>query len=388
MRLRFTCLVLLLASQCMLAQGIEFFDGGWVEALEKSKAEEKPIFVDAYASWCGPCKRMAATTFKEKEVGEFFNSNFINVKFDMEKSRAKDFKSKFSVSSYPTLFFIDEDGEVLHKTVGGKDVEKLIKAAKMALRNNDQSDKYVEEYEKGNRDFDLVLNYIKALNKVEKPSLKISNDFINSKPEITPEQRAEFVYEATVESDSRLFKMLTQEKNTVIKVKSEQEYYDKVVAACYKTVDKAIKYESPSLVEEAQEHMKKHYKDESKKFEVQSEMIYSKGMRDMKGYIEATEKYSKKFISKNPEELHDLSQDIAKELQRYPEAMHLSEEIAKKAVEKGKESKYLMNYSQILLMNDKKSEALKQAEKAKSLIEEEGKSINQINSLIKYIESK
>jgi thiol-disulfide isomerase/thioredoxin len=45
------------------AQGIEFFHGPWSEALAKAKTEDRLIFVDAFASWCGPCKRMAAETF-------------------------------------------------------------------------------------------------------------------------------------------------------------------------------------------------------------------------------------------------------------------------------------------------------------------------------------
>ena len=43
------------------------------------------IFMDAYAIWCDPCKKMAKNVFKQKKVGQFFNQNFINVKMDMEK---------------------------------------------------------------------------------------------------------------------------------------------------------------------------------------------------------------------------------------------------------------------------------------------------------------
>jgi len=53
-------------------EGIKFFKGTWEQALEKSEEEGKLIFLDAYASWCGPCKIMARTTFKDSKVGEFF----------------------------------------------------------------------------------------------------------------------------------------------------------------------------------------------------------------------------------------------------------------------------------------------------------------------------
>jgi thiol:disulfide interchange protein len=41
--------------------------------------------MDAYASWCGPCKKMDKMVFTQAEVGEVYNSTFINTKFDMEK---------------------------------------------------------------------------------------------------------------------------------------------------------------------------------------------------------------------------------------------------------------------------------------------------------------
>ena len=58
------------------AQGIEFEHGTWAEALAKAQKEDKMIFVDGYAVWCGPCKMLAKNIFPQESVGKFFNENF------------------------------------------------------------------------------------------------------------------------------------------------------------------------------------------------------------------------------------------------------------------------------------------------------------------------
>ena len=114
--------------------GIQFYKGTWESALEKAKNEDKLIFLDAYASWCGPCKRMAATTFKNKEVGEFFNKNFINFKMDMEKHKeGRRLSSKYRLTAYPSLYFVDSNENVAHKTVGGLNNSQAIAAGQKAL---------------------------------------------------------------------------------------------------------------------------------------------------------------------------------------------------------------------------------------------------------------
>ena len=52
----------------------------WQAVKEKAKKENKYIFVDAFTTWCGPCKYMAANIFPLEEAGAFFNDKYVNVK--------------------------------------------------------------------------------------------------------------------------------------------------------------------------------------------------------------------------------------------------------------------------------------------------------------------
>src|SRR3712207_4751006 len=66
--------------------GIKFFQGSFEQALAEAKKQNKPLFVDFYAVWCGPCKRMAKTVFTQDSVGSYFNDKFISLQLDAEKS--------------------------------------------------------------------------------------------------------------------------------------------------------------------------------------------------------------------------------------------------------------------------------------------------------------
>jgi thioredoxin-related protein len=67
----------------------------WMDISEMEDAmarEPKPVFFDIYTNWCGWCKRMDATTFKNPEVVAAINDNFYPVKFDAESKEGVKFK--------------------------------------------------------------------------------------------------------------------------------------------------------------------------------------------------------------------------------------------------------------------------------------------------------
>jgi thioredoxin 1 len=110
--------------------GIMFTPGRWKDILKKAKAENKLIFFDAYTSWCGPCKAMQKNVFTRKDVGDYFNQRFINVKIDMEEGEGPALAEKYPLEGYPTLFFIDGNGRVVKQLLGGRSAGDLLAEAK------------------------------------------------------------------------------------------------------------------------------------------------------------------------------------------------------------------------------------------------------------------
>jgi thioredoxin 1 len=110
--------------------GIQFSKGSWAEILKKAKAEKKIIFLDAYTTWCGPCKLLQKNVFPKPEVGALFNQKFINVKIDMESGEGPRLAKKYPLEGYPTLFFIDPDGKVVKQVIGYQNPEALVRIGK------------------------------------------------------------------------------------------------------------------------------------------------------------------------------------------------------------------------------------------------------------------
>ncbi|GET24374.1 thioredoxin family protein [Prolixibacter sp. NT017] len=106
--------------------GITFHQGSWDEALQLAKKEGKPIFLDISASWCGPCKMLKARTFPSEEVGNFYNANFINVAVDGEKGEGIELARKFKIRGYPSLIFIDSNGNLIAQTAGYRNPKQFI----------------------------------------------------------------------------------------------------------------------------------------------------------------------------------------------------------------------------------------------------------------------
>jgi len=131
-------LITLFISKNLLAQEkvdrgteIQFLNISLEEALEKSVAEQKPIFL--YAMMInGPCRYLEKGAFSDKELGEYYNEKFITVITKLNWSEENKFKDKYSITKTPTLLYINTDGSLIYTYPEGvpRTVENLFSIGK------------------------------------------------------------------------------------------------------------------------------------------------------------------------------------------------------------------------------------------------------------------
>lgn len=145
----------------LAAQGIKFEENqDLATALAKAKAENKLVFIDAYAEWCGPCKVMARDIFPQKEVGEFYNAHFINLKLDMEKGPNVELAKKYEVRAYPTYLFLNADGDLVHKGLGSMPADKFIEVGKAAADTENNYAALSKKIKSGDRSYATLKKFI------------------------------------------------------------------------------------------------------------------------------------------------------------------------------------------------------------------------------------
>lgn len=194
---------------------IQFRAGTWSEILEMARKENKPIFMDCYTVWCGPCKQMSAQVFTNPEVAEYFNKSFINVKFDMEKGEGIELKNKFAVAAYPTFLYIDPNGNVVNRLVGSMPAAEFIAKTKEGMSEQGLASMQ-KRYAGGERSEAFLKDYIKVLEQsyLQKEAQEVMGEFFKTADMAllkTPEYYK--LFERYVnDPDSRVFKYVYENR--------------------------------------------------------------------------------------------------------------------------------------------------------------------------------
>lgn len=212
----------------------------WKQVLKMAKSQNKPIFVDAYTTWCGPCKIMDKEVFTEEHVANYFNTNYISVKMDMEKGEGIKLKDQWEISAFPTLLYFDSEGNITHRVVGAYNAKDFLVYSKMALDEDKMALNLQNRYDAGERGGTFIYNYLVSLRLgyYQELEREVANAYLSnlSNAQLLAKENWSVIRDFMKDPSTKQFQFLV----TNIDKLKETNDLDEVNDKFYNTIDKQI----------------------------------------------------------------------------------------------------------------------------------------------------
>ncbi|MCU0446137.1 MAG: thioredoxin fold domain-containing protein [Microscillaceae bacterium] len=157
---------------------IKFESLTFAQALAKAKAEKKFIFMDAFTTWCGPCKMLDKKVFTNDSIADFYNQHFVNLKVDMEKGEGIELGKKYGVDAFPTLLFIEANAAtVAYKLIGYMPAAQLLREGQRMVDPQKNPDAIKQRYAQNKQNLNNVRDYLEILQNEDSTKADIIDDY-------------------------------------------------------------------------------------------------------------------------------------------------------------------------------------------------------------------
>lgn len=288
-------------------EGIQFEKGNWEGILAKAKAEDKIIFMDAYATWCGPCKMMSRDVFTESSVGEFFNGNFVNAKIDMEDGEGPELSSRYGVMAYPTLLFIDGQGELVHRAVGYHGVEQFLELGKTALDPDKRMSSLTARYAKGDRSPEFLYNYARAaMSAMDPKAEQITLAYLDTQDDWGTEENMQLIFETASGSEPRLFDYIAENRAAFAELYGEETVNGQLQRLIINTLDPNLTDEQ-EVFAKVEAAYKKAFPEDAASMTANFRMNYYGMLGQMDKFAAEAVAYFEQNPSGNANELNNIA---------------------------------------------------------------------------------
>lgn len=200
------------------------------QAKERAAKENKVIYVDLSATWCGPCQQMKKTTFQDDIVADYMNKNFVSICFecDVDGEISMEYRDKYKSTAFPTHLLIDSKGELIHKFVGCHEPKSFMEELKKAVSGEKGLGYYAQKYKAGERTSEFMGEYITLLAKANEGSAAsgLAGDYLLSLPieELVTPHNFMLIYEFARDIDSPVAQKVIKNKEQFIKSIGQNDF--------------------------------------------------------------------------------------------------------------------------------------------------------------------
>ena len=347
----------LIFTRGVYSQGMVFFEGPWAKVLEKAKAENKNIFVDAYTDWCGPCKMMVKNVFPLPEVGAFYNRNFINYKLNMEKGDGVDFARTFQVGVYPSYLFFNAEGRMLHRTVGYKQGPQFIADGAAALDTTRQLVTNILKYQTGNREPQILYNLALGLAEAGAPDANLEKEYLKTQEgnALIRKENYDFILRAQSGYRGEAFKVLLANREKFYTVAPAESINDFISSTLFRTLQYAVGNNMNLLADSVMTDLRQFQEPLRSQFLAYAEILKNANNSDREKYFSAMIQYIETYGSRDMEKKSAYAMELANT--RQPDKLDKAITWMNSVLEQDKSLKNYEMMAYIYLAAGKKSEA-------------------------------
>lgn len=371
-------------------KGIRFQEKSWAELLAMSKQENKLIFLDGYATWCGPCKWMAANIFPNDTVGQYYNNHFICASFDMEKGEGQTIRSTYDIRAYPTLLFITPEGKMVHKRVGAP--QKLQDYLDMGAIAMDPEHNYAAcsaRYNAGDRHPEFILEYCQRLADAYTPATEVLQDYFAKIPDqqITSRINWNILRKFVNDPETPAFKRLVEQRD-VFANNYTADSVDNKISEVY--LNALVRYtRNARMTEEGYQSMKAKVRASgfqgAEKVCVTSDLMLYQMRGNKEQFLDLAYHKVDQFFADDPVMLNNFAQNFSM-LSDESKYVHKALNWAKKSIELKSEPYNNDTYARLLFKSGEKEEARKYERIAIALAKERNQPVSEYEAALKAME--
>lgn len=380
--------VLLLCGLTTIAQNrqINFEEGKWEQVLAKAKAENKLVYLDCYTTWCGPCKWMAKNIFTKDSVADFYNSKFVNVEIDMEKGEGKDLAKKYGIRAYPTMLYVNANGEVMHRTCGSCGADKFIQNGMAALDPEQQMATFSKKFGNGNVNGAIAHSYISLLDRgCQSYETELDNYFATQKEsDLTSRSNWQLIYDFVEDYASKEFVYLENNREAFSKLYTADSVKEKINKVYVSGLSVAVRKKQDKDYEAMKQKIKASGNPDAERIILDADLKYYQRENDWKKFGPAAVTLIENYAKDNAAVLNNLAWAFYERID--------DKQLLEKAADWAKHSCELENSypnndtrASVLYKLKRKEEAKAAAEKAIELAKLSGENFKETEELLKKI---
>ncbi|HFC76834.1 MAG TPA: thioredoxin family protein [Candidatus Moranbacteria bacterium] len=363
------------------------------EAVIKAKLENKLIFIDVYTNWCGPCRWMSQNVFTDPKVAKYFNQKFISIKANAEHGIGISYANKFNVRSYPSLIFLDQDGDVLKRVVGSRPASEFLSLAMhIGTPLSKELKKWKLAYENNSKSPELLFAYANALLDLdEKIEAKlIAQQYLASQEDWRSSKNIDFIYKfSPLLQDTKVFEFITNNRDAFIPKYPKQEI-DRTIRNYLHAIAFQNKAES-DFETEVEKLYQQYFTEDLEQYLAEFQLLIlledASQTADHRAFFERSISY---FENYNCEECMILDL-VTKQFALYADQEELlikAKEWANKSIAQHSGFANNLNLAIVLFRLKKNQEAMKFANTAIEIAKKENQKFEEANNLIALIEAK